>query len=163
MIPIALWFFLAPVIALIDGEFATRLPFRVDLGAAQCLVFALWMRPSLLPGLLLCTALARALWTDGDLALHVLGLGIPVAIVLPARAMLDRHSFLVQGGCALFLSVSTPWITRLLAAQVGQNAAPMPVDAFDALAALIFVPVVARGLAGIPPLRQGRESEEVFA
>lgn len=163
MIAILVWFFLAPVIALIDGELATRLPFRIDLGAAQCLVFALWMRPSLLPALLLCTALARALWTDGDLALHTLGLGIPLALVLPARALLDRHSFLVQGGCALFLSVSTPWVTRFLAAQVGQNAAPLPVDAFDALAALIFVPIVARGLAAIPPLAQGREREEVFA
>ncbi|MEL6716820.1 MAG: hypothetical protein AAFP86_23790 [Planctomycetota bacterium] len=155
-----LWFFLAPVVALIDGELATRLPFRIDLGAAQCLVFALWIRPSLLPGLIVCTALARALWTDGDLALHVLAVGLPIAVALPVRTMMDRHSFLVQGGCALFLSVSTPWLTRFLAAQVGQNAAPLPVDAFDAIAALIFVPVVARGLAAVPPLVQGREDRE---
>ncbi|MEO0480449.1 MAG: hypothetical protein AAF196_13285 [Planctomycetota bacterium] len=161
MIAVLLWFFLAPWICLLDGELATRTPLRIDLGAAQCLALVLWIRTPLIVPILVGTAVARSLWMGGDIALHMLALGLPVAIALPARSILNQHSLSVQALCGASLSLLIPRLSDALAGVIGQPAVALPVGVFDGFAALLFVPVLARLLVTFPPLRLARVEEQI--
>ena len=81
------WFFLVPQLFWLDRVLAGTLVRPLDLGLAVCFVLALFARTRALPALLLAAAVGRSLIDDGSVALHFLALGVPVAVLLPARGV----------------------------------------------------------------------------
>lgn len=154
------WFFAAPWLFLLDGVLAGLVPVRVDLALAVCLVFALESRAPALPGLLFCTALARTLFAAGDLPLHFLVLGLPVAALLPLRAVVVRRSLVWRVTAAGFLAVTMPRLHALLAALTGQPADVAPVAAEGVVVQMAAVPFAAWLLGRLPPLSAFREASE---
>lgn len=147
-----LWFFLAPLVYLADGALMAAAPVRVDLGIAVCLVIGLYARTSAVPGLLLCAALGRALLEEGDVALHYLAMGLPIAVLLPVRAAVVERSALVQAASAAFLALTVPRVLLFFAELSRQPADPIPAGPAGVVLAAIFAPVVAWALRRVPPL-----------
>lgn len=152
MIGWPLWFFVAPHLFLLDGFLAANLPVRPDLGIALCLVLALHVRTAALPGLLLIAALGRSLLQDGDLAVHFLAMGLPVAALLPMRAVFLKRSSLWHCTAAGLLAVTIPKVGAFFAQISHQAAAETPVGLGSVLIAMATVPLVAWGLRALPPL-----------
>lgn len=147
-----LWFFLAPYLFLVEGVLAGALPFRVDLAASVCLLAALFVRTSAVPGFLFCAALGRALLEDGDAAIHFLSMGIPVALLLPARLAFVERSLAIQIAAAAFLAL-TMGPVALFFAELSRQ----PVDVAAAggwsavLVTAVLAPAAAAALRRLPP------------
>lgn len=152
MIGWILWFFLAPLWFLADGALLGWSPVRLDLSVALCLVIGLFVRTSAVPGLLLCTALGRALLQEGDVALHYLAMGLPIAVLLPVRAAFFERSVLVQSAGAVFLALTVPRVTTFFAELSQQPIDPLPVGFGGVLIAAVSAPLIAAGLRRLPPL-----------
>lgn len=160
MIGWALWFFLALPLFLVDGwlvQMACPVP---CLTFALCLFLGLFARPSALPGLLLCAALARSLLIGGDTAVHVLILGIPVAILVPLRSVFYPQNPLWQCAAAAFLALAVPKLTGLLGRVAETVPTASTVGWTQLLAAVVLVPIAALGLRRLPPLSLFREVAE---
>ncbi|MBK8978244.1 MAG: hypothetical protein IPM29_20255 [Planctomycetes bacterium] len=153
---LVLWFVLAPLWFLLDGWLAAQLPVRCDLAAALCLTLGFATRASAVPALLACGALGRAALEDGDLSLHFLALGIPVAVLLPARSLFDERSFVVRAVACGALALAVPRLTVAFAELSGQSAAPVSPGLGGVLATMVLGPLAARGLGRLPPLRTFR-------
>ncbi|MDA0373722.1 MAG: hypothetical protein O2865_08045 [Planctomycetota bacterium] len=141
-----LWFFLAPYLFLVEGLLAGTLPFRVDLAAAICLLAALFVRTSAVPGFLLCAALGRALLEDGDAAVHFLSMGIPVAVLLPARLAFVERSLAIQVLAAAFLALTMGPVAAFFAELSRQ---PVDVAAGSGWSAVMLTAFVAPLAAGV--------------
>jgi hypothetical protein len=153
MIAWILWFFVAPHLLLFDGILLEWLPVRVDVGVATCLVLALFVRTRALPGLLFCSALGRALLLDGDLALHFLAMGLPVAVLLPLRIVMFGRAPLWHCAAAGFLALTMPKAVLFFGRLSGQSVdVAGDVGAGGVVAAMVFAPAVAWLLRVTPPL-----------
>ena len=95
-----------------------------------------------------------------DAALHVLVLGVPVAVLLPARAVFWRGSFVLQCAAAAFLAVSTPKIAALLGRVTDQAPTALSVTITDVIWAGLLVPPATWLLRRLPPLAQFQETGE---
>ncbi len=125
-----------------------------------CLFLATHARTSALPGLLIAVALARAVLVGGDLGLHVLALGIPIAVLVPMRAVFSRRHALWQLVGAAFLAVSVPHAFGLFGGLAQDLPPPQPLGWRGLAGAIAASPLVAWLLAHVPPLRWFRESAE---
>lgn len=161
MIAWGLWFFLALPFFLLDGWLASRSVPGLDLTLAFCLYLALFARPQSLPGLLVVAGLARSVVLDGDAAVHVLALGVPVAVLVPLRTLLSRHHPAWQGLASAFLAWTEPHMGGLLA-RISQQPAPDETAAtvVSILAATVLVPLATWLLRRLPPLRFFAERSE---
>ena len=147
-----LWFFLAPYLFLVEGLLAGALPFRVDLAAAVCLFAALFVRAGAVPGFLLCAALGRALLEDGDAAVHFLSMGIPVAVLLPARLAFVERSITIQICCASFLALTMGPVAAFFAELSRQPLDVGSVGGWSAvLVTAVVAPCTAAALRVLPP------------
>ena len=108
----------------------------------------------------LCAGLARGVLLPGDAALHVLVLGVPVAVLLPARAVFFRGSTVLQCVAAAFLAVSTPKIAALLGRVTDQAPTALSVTIADVIWAALLVPPATWLLRRLPPLAQFQETSE---
>ncbi len=147
-----LWCLLAPQWILLDGLLAQWLPFRLDLGAVLALVLALDCRPGSTAALLAWVALARGVLQDGDAALHFLALGLPVAALLPLRAVLDERFWPVRAAVTGLFVVAVPRLTVVFAELSGQSAAPLRPGLAGVLATMLCAPFLAAVLRRLPPL-----------
>lgn len=147
-----LWFFLAPYLFLVEGLLAGALPFRIDLAAAVCLFAALFVRTGAVPGFLLCAALGRALLEDGDTAVHFLSMGIPVAILLPARLAFVERSWTIQVLCAAFLALTMGPVASFFAELSRQPVDVAAAGSWTAVLVTAFLaPAAAGALRMLPP------------
>ena len=147
-----LWFFTGPYVVLVDGALRSWLPIPLDVGTAVCLVFALFARSSALPGLILCLALGRALFAEGDVALHFLSIGVPIAALLPLRIAFFERSAIVQVPAAAFLAMMVPRVAILFAELSGQAVAPPASGLVAVTVTAVCAPLIAAGLRRVPPL-----------
>lgn len=154
MIAWGAWFFLALPFFLLDGWLAAHALPGLDLTLAFCLYLALFARSRALPGLLVMAGLARSVVLDGDAALHVLALGVPVAVLVPLRVFFSRHHLAWQGLASAFLALTEPHMTALLA-HLSEQPAPddSPTTVLSILAAAALVPAATWLLRQLPPLR----------
>jgi hypothetical protein len=153
MIGWLLWFFAAPLVFVLDGVLAGVLPVHLDLAAALCLVFALHSRVAALPGLLFCAALGRGLLVDGDLPLHFLAMGLPIALLLPLRHIFDRRAVAWQFVAAAFFAVTVPRTTVFLGNLSGQDVGVSAGRELGiVLLSALILPLVAKVARSVPPL-----------
>ena len=91
-----LWFLLAPQTWLLGGVWrdAGLPPFEV--GVLACLHLAFFAERAAVPWLLLGMAIGRCLVDEATLPLHLLVLGIPVAVLLPLRTLFFGQSLVWQ-------------------------------------------------------------------
>jgi hypothetical protein len=147
------WFLLVPQAFLLGGWLSEcGLPI-VDVGAVLGLFCVLFASPRALPGLLLGAAVGRAVVDEASVAVQVLVLGIPIALLLPFRGLFYRQNPAWQVAAATLFAVAIP----KLASCCGQwFAAPSPSAAFDAgrvVATALLGPLSLLLLRRLPPLR----------
>lgn len=152
MIAWFLAFFLAPPLLLLDAWLAQVLWPVPALTLGICLFLAASARPRAVPGLLVCFALARSVLVAGDAALHLLALGIPVALLMPLRGVLFRRQLWWQAGAAVFLAVAIPKLMALFGRVALAGPPVAPLEWHHLLGAALVAPVAALLLRHLPPL-----------
>ncbi len=152
MIAWILWFFMALHLFLLTGWLSTWHPMMPDFGLALSLYLALFARSSALPGLLFCAALSRSVLMEGNLSMHILVLGIPIAVLLPMRRVFSGRSGLWQCLVAGFLAISQPRLSAWLFQLTDQGVLGEGVTALDIVLAMCMLPLAAWGLRSLPPL-----------
>lgn len=152
-----LWLVLVPQLFLLSGWLATTGAPPVDVAAALCLFCVLFADRGTMPGLLLGAAMGRALVEGGGLAVHVLTLATPVALLLPLRGLLFRQRWLWQGLFAAILALAIPRLQGLYGALFRQGEVVPPLDGFAVAWSVLLVPPLLWLLRAVPPLRQFRE------
>ena len=160
MIAWVLWCFLVLHLFLLEGAVSAGFAPVLDASVGLCLFMALFARPRALPGLLVSTALARAALVPGSAALHVLALGIPIAVLLPLRSVLSRKLYLWQCAVTAFLAISQPRLLGLRARLTGEE---LPLGALDAQRlfwAMLLLPPLVFLLRRLPPARRFVEGSE---
>lgn len=152
------WLFVAPHVYWLDRVASeTFVDPVVDLDLAVAFVFALFARSSWLPGLLLGAALGRSLLGDGSVALHFLALGLPIAALIPLRAVFFRGSWWWQGAAAAFLAFAVPRVGQFLERVSGTTAGVVAPTWTGVGLAIVVVPTLAWLLRRAPPLRMFTE------
>lgn len=160
MIGWLLWFFVALHVFLLDGYFAGISDLIPDLGLAVALFCALYARPSALPGLLLCAAVSRSVLAEGSAALHLLILGMPVAVLLPLRGVFFKGAILWPCIASGFLAFFMPRVAVLLHRLTGDGVAARPLDGLEIFVAMCVVPVLTWLLRSVPPLSLFQEQRQ---
>jgi hypothetical protein len=152
MIAWLLWFFLALHLFLLDGLLAGLTDVVPDLSLAVALFCSLYARSRALPGLLLCAALSRSVLMEGNAALHLLILGVPVAVLLPLRSVFSRGSVLWPCLASGFLAFVMPRLSGLLFRLTGDGGPALPMTGFEIFIAMCAIPVFTLALRSLPPL-----------
>ncbi len=138
---------------LAESWWAARIFTTPALTVALGLLMAFSVRPAAVPGLLLCTAVGQHIALGGDVALHVLATGTPIALLAPLRSAVASQALLLHGACAAFLALATPNLALLLARLSGAELAIAGTDVWSVAAAAALAPVLARLMALLPPWR----------
>jgi len=146
----AVWFLAALHLFLLEGFLGSLSVQWVDGGAVIALFLALHARPHAIPALLLGAALGRGVLVEGGVALHLLAVGIPVAVLLPMRAVFFRRQLLWQLVAALFLVFSVPRVAQLLGTVLRHDVAVVAPSGWQIVWAMLAVPLVAWALACVP-------------
>lgn len=160
MISWVLWCFLVLHLFILEGAVSLWFGPALDLGVALCLYMALFARPGVVPALLISTALARAALVPGSAGLHVLALGIPVAVLLPLRGILSRRFYLWQCAVTAFLAATQPGLVMLLGRVTGEEIPLQGLSAGRLFQAMLLVPPLVLGLRSLPPLSRFQERSE---
>lgn len=123
-----------------------------------CLFCAVHARSRTVAGLVLCAATARAVVEGGGLALHVLTLGVPVAVLLPLRGLFYRH---VPWQCAAsaVLAVALTRFGSLLGEVLNRPAAGAVLQWSHVLWAVLLAPPLVAVLRRLPPFPAFQERE----
>ncbi len=160
MIAWVLWFFVVLHLFLLDGVLAGVSDLFPDMALAIALYCALYARPTALPGLLLCAAVSRSVLVDGGAALHLLILGIPVAVLLPMRALFSKISVLWPCLASGFLAFVMPRVAGLLY-RVADDGVPWgSLTGLQIFVAVCLVPAITQGLRMLPPLSLLQEDRQ---
>lgn len=157
MIAWVLWFFLALHLFLLDGFLISVSDWFPDLSLTVGLFCVLYARPSALPGILLCAALSRSVLLEGSAASHLLILGLPVAVLLPLRAVFSKRSVVWQCLASGFLAFMIPRLAGLLFRVTGEGVGGTDVSSLDIFVAMCVIPVFTWLLRSLPPLSMLQE------
>jgi hypothetical protein len=151
------WFLLAPQLFLLEGWLRALGGPPVDMAAALALFCILFAQPRALPGLLLGAAMARTVVEGGGLAVQVLVLGTPVALLLPLRGFLFGQRWLWQGLGAAVLAVAIPRLDGLYGPLFRMPGSIAALDGFRVVWSVLLLPPLVAGLRRVPPLRGFQE------
>lgn len=156
-----LWWFLVGLhLSILQGWVAAHGWPWIDAGAALALFLGFHARIRAIPALLVAAGVARGVLLVGGPALHVLALGIPVAVLLPMRAVFFRRQPVWQVVAAAFLVVAVPRVGMFLAGLLQRPPPPPAPGAWHVLAAAVLVPAMVAVLMRLPPLRPCVEGVE---
>lgn len=148
-----LWFLLVPQLYLFQGWVeSTGFPL-FDATVLLCVFLAWFARIGCLPMLLLGTALGRALVDDAGLALQVLVIGTPTALMVPLRTLVFRRHWIWQGAMAALLAIAVPRLSGLLGAWFAQPSQSAELHGASVLWAALLVPPFLFVMRRLPPLR----------
>ena len=160
MIAWLLWCFLVLHLFMLEGAVTLWFEPALDLGVAICLYMALFARPGTVPALLVSTAVARAALVPGSPALHVLALGIPVAVLLPLRGVISRKLYLWQCVVTTFIAGTQPGLLTLLGRLTGEEIPVAELSASRLFWAMLLLPPLVLVLRSLPPLSKFQERSE---
>jgi hypothetical protein len=147
------WFLLAPYAGSLLAQCAHWGAPRLDAGVLVGLFAALFAERRALPGLVLGGALARALVVGGRLPLHVLALGVALALVLPLCGRWAGRVWWWQVLVAGWFAALLPVLDGLLAGWFQAPRELPPVGIADVLWAAGSAPVLVLVLHRLPPCR----------
>ncbi|MCC6669954.1 MAG: hypothetical protein IT458_02755 [Planctomycetes bacterium] len=154
------WVALVLHLYLLDGVLAAHVGVLLDAQILLGLYLALFVRPGWIPPLLVAAGLCRSVLVEGDTALHVLVLGIPVAALVPFRRVFARHHVLWNCVATILLGVALPRVGGLLV-PLAPGAAAVPAPALaDLLVLAVTMPLALAALRRLPPFRTFQERSE---
>lgn len=159
MIRWLVWFLLVPQLFLLAGWLRAAGAPPLDLTVALALHCGLFAPPRALPGLVLGIAMARVV-VDGaaGLAVQVLVVGLPVALLLPLRALLFGQRWLWQWLGTALLALGIPRLDGLFSALFAGVGQGPPVAGMQVVWSVLLLPPTLWLLRRLPPLRWFQEA-----
>lgn len=152
-----LWYLLAPqaflVLAMAES---LGLP-ALDGGVLLGLFLVVHAEITALPWLLLGAAMGRAVVDEASLATQILVLGVPVAVLLPLRAVLESRRWVWQMGIAAVLALVLPELAALLARWTGNGLQVATASPWAPLVAACYAPLLLGLLRWVPPFHAFEE------
>lgn len=153
-----LWFLLAPQTFLLVG-FGRDAGVPLDATVLHCLFLAFFADRRALAGLLLGAAMGRALVDEAGLCVHVLVLGVPVALLLPLRRWFFGQRWIWQATAAALLAIAVPRLSGLCGRVFDQPSASSVFDGMVVLTSAVFLPPLLWCLRAVPPFAAFEEEE----
>jgi hypothetical protein len=152
-----LWYLLAPqaflVLAMADSLGSPALDGGVLIG----LFLVVHAEVAALPWLLLGAAMGRAVVDEASLATQILVLGVPVALLLPLRAVLESRRWVWQMAIAAVLALVLPELAALLARWTGNTLQVATASPWAPLVAACYAPLLLGLLRWLPPFQAFEE------
>ena len=152
------WFLLAPQAFLFAGFWRDAGLPPLDMAVVACLHLALFADRRAVPWLLVGFALGRALVDEASLPVQILVLGIPVAVLLPLRALFFGQRWLWQSVAAALCAVAVPKLAGLCGRLFDQPSASAHLDPTAVLWSALLMPPLLWLLRRLPPFAAFEES-----
>lgn len=147
------WFLVVPQMFLLVGYLQDLGLPRVDMGVLSALFLAWFAQVRALPVLLLGVAIGGALVDDASLPVHILVLGVPVALLLPLRAFFVAQRWLWQATAAATLAFVIPRLYGLCGRLFDQPSAAATFDGWSVAWAALLLPLLLSIARAAPPFR----------
>lgn len=147
------WFLLMPQSFLLVGFLHDLGLPEVDMAVFSALFLAWFAQVRALPLLLVGVAIGRALVEQATLPVHVLVIGVPVAVLLPLRSMFVAQRWVWQAFAAALLAVLVPKLASLCGRMFDQPSPAGNLDASSILWAALLLPPLLLAARLLPPFR----------
>ena len=146
-----LWFLVVPQGFLLVGILQDLGLPALDMAVLSCLYLAWFAERSSLPFLLLGVAIGRSLVDEASLPVHILVIGIPVALFLPLRALFVAQRWLWQAVAAALLAIAVPKLAGLCGRVFDQPSVSSMLDGWQVAWSALLVPPLLSVLRYLPP------------
>jgi hypothetical protein len=146
-----LWFLLAPQTWLLGGLWRDAGLPPIDVGVLVCLHLAFFAERAAVPWLLLGMAIGRCLVDEASLPIHLLVLGIPVAVLLPLRTLLFGQRWVLQALGALVCAIAIPRLSELLGRVFDQPSSAATLEPAVVAWSAVLAPLLLLLLRRLPP------------
>lgn len=153
------WFLLVPPSFLLAGLWRDAGLPPLDVAVLLCLFLAFFAEQRALPWLLLGAAAGRTIADGASLWVQILVLGVPVAVLLPLRAMFFGQRWLWQATAAALCAIALPHLDGLGGRWFGPPAASLPRDGWHVVASALLLPPLLALVRRLPPLAAFGEPE----
>lgn len=153
-----LWFVLAPQGFLLAGLWRDAGLPPIDMAVLACLFLAFFADRRALPWLLLTLAMGRTLVDEAALPVQILVLGVPVAVLLPLRALFFGQRWLWQAAAAALCAVAIPKLAGLCGRLFEQPSAGAALHGMNVVWSALLLPPLLAVLRRLPPCRQFEEA-----
>lgn len=154
-----LWFLIVPQGFLLVGILQDLGMPALDMAVLSCLYLAWFAERSALPFLLLGVAIGRTLVDEASLPVHILVIGIPVALLLPLRSLFVAQRWLWQAVAAALLAIAVPKLAGLCGRVFDQPSVSSMLDGWQVTWSALLVPPVLSVLRFLPPFAAFTESD----
>lgn len=145
------WFLLVPQGFLLVGFLQDLGLPPLDMAVLSCLYLAWFAERSALPFLLLGVAIGRTLVDEATLPIHILVMGIPVALFLPLRTLFVAQRWLWQAVAAALLAIAVPKLSGLLGRAFDQPSVSAVLDGWQVVWSAALLPPVLSVVRFLPP------------
>jgi hypothetical protein len=152
-----LWFLIVPQGHLASGLWCDLGLPPFDVSVLWCLFLAFFAERGAVPWLLLGGALGRALVDEASLPVQMLVLGVPVALLLPARRVFAGQHWLWQAFGAALCALAMPKLADLFGRWFDQPSAGSHLDGYVVLWTTLLVPPLLALCRRLPPCRAFEE------
>ena len=146
-----LWLALAPQVFLLAGLWRDAGLPPIDMAALVCLFLGFFADRAALPWLLLTLAMGRTLVDAAALPVQILVLGVPVAVLLPLRALLFGQRWLWQAAAAALCAIAVPKLSGLCGRLFEQPTAGAVLDGMQVVWSALLLPPLLALLRRLPP------------
>lgn len=146
-----LWFLLMPQAFLFVGFLQDLGLPPLDMAVLASLYLAWFAQRSALPFLLLGVAIGRTLVDEATLPVHVLVIGIPVALFLPLRSLFVAQRWLWQAVAAALLAIAVPKLAGLCGRVFDQPSVSAVLNGWHVVWSAVLVPPMLSVLRFLPP------------
>jgi len=146
-----LWFLLVPQSFLFAGFLQDLGLPPLDMAVLASLFLAWFAQRSALPFLLLGVAIGRTLVDEASLPVHLLVIGIPVALFLPLRSLFVAQRWLWQAIAAALLAIAVPKLAGLLGEVFDQPSVSSVLHGWHVVWSALLVPPLLSLLRHLPP------------
>ena len=147
-----LWFLLVPQTFLLSGFLQDLGLPPLDMAVLASLYLSWFARRSALPFLLLGVAIGRTLVDEASLPVHLLVIGIPVAVFLPLRSLFVGQRWLWQAVAAALLAIAVPKLGGLFGRVFDQPSVSSVLNGWQVVWSALLVPPLLSLLRFLPPV-----------
>jgi len=152
-----LWYLLAPqsflVLAMVES---LGLP-TLDGGVLVGLFLVVFAELPALPWLLLGAAMGRAVVDEASLATQILVIGLPVAVLLPLRTVLESRRWIWQMAIAAVIAWVLPELAAFLVRWTGHGLHVAAASPWAPVVAACYAPLLLAMLRWLPPFQAFEE------
>jgi len=147
------WFLLVPQAFLLAGFLNDLGVPSLDMAVLSGLFLAWFAERSALPFLLLGVAIGRALVDEASLPVHILVVGVPVALFLPLRSLFVEQRWLWQAVTAAVMAVAVPKLSGLCGQLFDEPSVSAVLRGWNVVLSALLLPPLLTVLRALPPFR----------